>query len=153
MAFRRELEHDSVATPSELKDEPTTPSDDVEKALAVAFRQEWGRIVAILVRRTGDWDLAEECAQEAIEQALATWPRTGVPTRPGAWLMTVARNRAVDRLRRSTRESTALKELADMDIEPSNDELSDLEGDERVRTACPTSGSDSSLPAVTPRSP
>jgi RNA polymerase sigma-70 factor, ECF subfamily len=57
--------------------------------------------VATLIRTTGDWDLAEECAQEAFARALETWPRDGVPRRPGAWLTTVARNRARDRLRRA----------------------------------------------------
>ena len=50
---------------------------------------------------TGDWDLAEECAQDAFAQALERWPRDGVPRNPGAWLTTTARNRALDRLRRA----------------------------------------------------
>jgi RNA polymerase sigma-70 factor, ECF subfamily len=57
--------------------------------------------VATLVRLTGDWDLAEECAQDAFAVALERWPRDGVPRRPGAWLTTVARNRAIDRVRRT----------------------------------------------------
>jgi RNA polymerase sigma-70 factor, ECF subfamily len=61
---------------------------------------------------TGDWDLAEECAQEAFAQALKSWPRGGVPRRPGAWLTTVARNRATDRLRRRAAEAAKLKETA-----------------------------------------
>ena len=65
-----------------------------------AFHEEWGRVVATLIGMTGDWDLAEECAQEAFAQALDRWPRDGVPRSPGAWLTTVARNRALDRLRR-----------------------------------------------------
>ena len=56
--------------------------------------------MATLIRMTGDWDLAEECAQDAFAQALERWPRDGVPHRPGAWLTTTARNRALDRLRR-----------------------------------------------------
>ena len=64
--------------------------------------QEWGRVVAALIGMTGDWDLAEECAQDAFAQALRPWPRDGVPRRPGAWLTTVARNRALDRLRRGS---------------------------------------------------
>ena len=76
-------------------------SSDVEAAVAAAFRREWGRVVATLIRTTGDWDLAEECTQEAFARALETWPREGVPRRPGAWLTTVARNRARDRLRRA----------------------------------------------------
>ena len=69
-------------------------SADVEAAVATAFRTEWGRIVATLIRGTGDWDLAEECAQDAFTLALETWGRDGVPRNPGAWLTTTARNRA-----------------------------------------------------------
>ncbi|MBO0869329.1 MAG: sigma-70 family RNA polymerase sigma factor, partial [Micromonosporaceae bacterium] len=84
----------------------------VAEAVAAAFREEWGRIVATLIRYTGEWDLAEECAQDAFAQALRSWPRDGVPQRPGAWLTTTARNRALDRLRRSATEATKLQELA-----------------------------------------
>ncbi|MGZ6839902.1 MAG: RNA polymerase subunit sigma-24, partial [Frankiaceae bacterium] len=59
---------------------------DVAAAVATAFRNEWGRVVATLIRVTGDWDLAEECAQDAVERALESWPVTGVPRNPGAWL-------------------------------------------------------------------
>ena len=75
----------------------------IQRALDAIFREEWGRVVATLIRRTGDWDLAEECAQEAFAEALRRWPADGVPQRPGAWLTTVAGNRAIDRLRRSAR--------------------------------------------------
>ena len=57
---------------------------DIEAAVAEAFREEWGRIVATLIQATGDWDLAEECAQDAFARALETWPQ-GRPRRPGAW--------------------------------------------------------------------
>jgi RNA polymerase sigma-70 factor, ECF subfamily len=87
---------------------------DVEAAVAEAFRQEWGRIVATLIRTTGDWDLAEECAQEAFASALERWPRDGLPRSPGAWLTTAARNRAVDRLRRRSTEAAKLREVATM---------------------------------------
>jgi RNA polymerase sigma-70 factor, ECF subfamily len=79
-------------------------------AVAEAFREEWGRVVATLIGMTGDWDLAEECASEAFAQALATWPRDGVPRKPGAWLTTTARNRAVDRLRRRATEQARLRD-------------------------------------------
>ena len=82
--------------------------------MAGAFRQEWGRITAALIHQTGDWDLAEECAQDAFAQALQRWPRDGVPGRPGAWLMTVARNGAIDRLRRSSTHRAKVGELAVM---------------------------------------
>jgi RNA polymerase sigma-70 factor, ECF subfamily len=81
---------------------------------ADAFRQEWGRITAALIHQTGDWDLAEECAQDAFTRALRRWPRDGVPDRPGAWLMTVARNGAIDRLRRSSTYRAKVEELAVM---------------------------------------
>ncbi len=85
---------------------------DVETAVAEAFREEWGQVVATLIRITGDWDLAEECAQEAFALALRTWPRDGVPARPGAWLTTAARNRATDRLRRDAVGAAKLREAA-----------------------------------------
>jgi RNA polymerase sigma-70 factor, ECF subfamily len=88
--------------------------DDVRAAVAEAFREEWGRIVATLIGTTGDWDLAEECAQGAFERALKTWPRDGVPRRPGAWLTTAARNLARDRLRRDAVGETKLREVAPM---------------------------------------
>src|SRR4029077_2718838 len=75
---------------------------EVEAAIAEAFHQEWGRVVAVLIRLSGDWDLAEDCAQDAFAQAVRSWPRDGIPQRPGAWLTTVARNRALDRLGRGT---------------------------------------------------
>lgn len=87
-------------------------ADQVRAVVAGAFREEWGRIVATLIRTTGDWDLAEECAQDAFAQALETWPRDGVPRRPGAWLTTTARNRARDRLRRKAKGKAKLQEVA-----------------------------------------
>lgn len=86
--------------------------DDVARVVASAFEEEWGRVVATLIRLTGDWALAEECAQDAFAAALERWPRDGVPQRPGAWLTTTARNRALDRLRRSRAESAKLREVA-----------------------------------------
>ena len=85
---------------------------DVEAAVAAAFRDEWGRVVATLIRVTGDWDLAEECAQDAFAVAIERWPRDGVPRNPGAWLTTTARNRAVDRVRRAATGTAKLQEAA-----------------------------------------
>ena len=87
-------------------------TQDVRAAVAGAFTQEWGKVVATLIGITGDWDLAEECAQDAFAQALRAWPRDGVPRRPGAWLTTVARNRALDRLRRRASEAAKLQQAA-----------------------------------------
>jgi RNA polymerase sigma-70 factor (ECF subfamily) len=85
---------------------------DVRAALDEAFRAEWGKVVATLIGMAGDWDLAEECAQDAFTAALRAWPRDGIPRRPGAWLTTVARNRALDRLRRRASESAKLQQAA-----------------------------------------
>ncbi|WP_405926717.1 RNA polymerase sigma factor [Streptomyces sp. NBC_00035] len=86
--------------------------NDVEEAVAAAFREEWGQVVATLIRVTGDWDLAEECAQDAFARALDRWRRDGVPSRPGAWLTTTARNRALDVLRREATGAAKLREVA-----------------------------------------
>ena len=83
-----------------------------QAAVADAFRSEWGSVVGYLIRVTGNWDLAEECAQDAFERALERWPRDGIPTSPAAWLKTTARNRALDRLRRASVGQTKLKEVA-----------------------------------------
>jgi RNA polymerase sigma-70 factor (ECF subfamily) len=66
------------------------------------FRREWGPAVAALARWSGDLTVAEDAVQEACAEALRTWPRDGVPENPGGWLVTVARNRARDRLRRES---------------------------------------------------
>ena len=72
----------------------------VEKSLDQIFREDWGRVLATLISVLGDFDLAEDAAQEAFAIAAGRWPRDGVPTNPRAWLITTARNRATDRLRR-----------------------------------------------------
>jgi RNA polymerase sigma-70 factor (ECF subfamily) len=72
----------------------------VVTVLEQAFREHWGRVVAGLIGFLGDFDLAEEAAQEAFAIAAERWERDGVPREPGAWLMTTARNRAIDRIRR-----------------------------------------------------
>jgi len=86
-------------------------SEDATAAIAEAFTAEWGRIVATLIGQTGDWDLAEDCAQQAFAEAVRRWPRDGVPLRPGAWLTTVARNRAIDRLRHEKMKGERLREV------------------------------------------
>jgi RNA polymerase sigma-70 factor, ECF subfamily len=85
-------------------------------AVAEAFRSDWGRVVAYLIRVTGNWDLAEDCAQDAFERALERWSRDGVPSSPAAWLLTTARNRALDRLRRAKVGEEKLRELATMKL-------------------------------------
>jgi RNA polymerase sigma-70 factor (ECF subfamily) len=85
---------------------------DPRTAVAAAGADSYARIVAALIRVTGDWTLAEDCAQEALTHALERWPSDGVPANPGGWLMTVARNRAIDVLRRASVERRKLRELA-----------------------------------------
>jgi RNA polymerase sigma-70 factor (ECF subfamily) len=103
-------------------------SGDVQAAVAQAFHEEWGQIVATLIRQTGDWDLAEECAQDAFARALERWPRDGIPLRPGAWLTTTARHRAIDRIRREAAGALKLMEAETMSrteswpAEPDDDE-------------------------------
>lgn len=75
-------------------------SREVAAAVAQAHRRDWARVLAVTAALTRDLDLAEDCTQEAYAQALASWPVSGIPDRPGAWLTTAARNRARDVLRR-----------------------------------------------------
>ena len=84
----------------------------VDEALAEASASERARVVATLIKLTGDWELAEDCAQDAFAKAVTEWAAKGVPTNPGAWLTTVAKNRAIDRLRRSATETRVVAELA-----------------------------------------
>ncbi|GAA0967136.1 RNA polymerase sigma factor [Actinocorallia libanotica] len=104
-------------------------------AVAAVFREEHGRLLAVLVRRFGDLDLAEEAASEALEAALVHWPVRGVPDRPGAWLLTTARRKAVDRLRRDQAYAARLAVLqaeTDRAAPPAVDEGADIP-DERLR--------------------
>jgi RNA polymerase sigma-70 factor, ECF subfamily len=107
-----------------------------EDAVAEAFRTEWGQVVATLIRLTGDWDLAEECAQDAFAIALQRWPTDGVPQRPGAWLTTTARNRAIDRLRRDAVGTAKLKEVAAMWHTPEPEETSVSDDQLRLMFTC-----------------
>ena len=72
----------------------------MQERVEQVFREEWGRAVAILTRVLGDLELAEDAVQDAFATALERWPRDGVPRNPGAWIVTTARNRAIDRIRR-----------------------------------------------------
>jgi RNA polymerase sigma-70 factor, ECF subfamily len=104
------------------------------------FRQHFGRAVAALIRAVGDWDLAEEAVQDAFATALERWPRDGVPRDPAAWIVVVARNRAIDRLRRDrvlrerAAQLVALAALARPDDEPAGEEpMQTSVPDERLR--------------------
>ena len=115
-------------------------TDPVSEAVAAAHRSEWSRIVATLIRITRDWSLAEDSTAEAFESAMVAWPRDGIPRNPGAWLTTVAKNRALDRLRRA---ATLARKL---EMEAVMLELDELDADEIPTTAC-----GSSSPAATLR--
>jgi RNA polymerase sigma-70 factor (ECF subfamily) len=86
-------------------------ADDVHTALTSAFREEAGRLTTILLSILGDFDLAEEIVQDALLVALERWPVDGIPDRPGAWLLTVARRRAFNRLGRDARYRSKLAQL------------------------------------------
>jgi RNA polymerase sigma-70 factor, ECF subfamily len=79
--------------------------------LEQVFRDQWGRVLAAMIGFLGDFDLAEEAAQEAFAIAAERWPRDGVPANPGAWLMTTARNRAINRIRRDRTLATKTRLL------------------------------------------
>lgn len=109
-----------------------TGPDEVRSAVDTAYRHEWGQVVATLIGLTGDWDLAEDCAQDAFATALTAWARDGVPPRPGAWLTTTARNRATDRLRRDRAGAAKLRQLAVLTADPAEPTTEDIP-DERLR--------------------
>lgn len=85
---------------------------DVRAVVEAASAGETARITATLIRVTGDWSLAEDCVQDAFARALGDWPEHGVPRNPGAWLTTVAKNRAIDRMRSAASEKRAVRDLA-----------------------------------------
>jgi RNA polymerase sigma factor (sigma-70 family) len=109
----------------------------VAAAVADAHRREWGFVLAATVRVTRDLDLAEECVQDAYAQALSLWPERGIPAKPGAWLTTVARRRALDLSRRQSLFNRALPLLVSDDIvEDPDPGRSEEITDDRLRLIC-----------------
>jgi RNA polymerase sigma-70 factor, ECF subfamily len=97
------------------------------------FRQEYGRAVAVLVRHFGDIDLAEEAVQDAFTAAVQRWPSAGIPPSPAGWIITTARNRAIDRRRReSSRDERQAQAAFLLANEPSDDEEGAV-ADDRLR--------------------
>src|SRR5919199_1278384 len=90
----------------------TTDGPFDEATIGHVFRENSGRAVAALIRVFGDIDVAEDAVQEAFAIALRRWPADGLPPNPGGWITTTARNRALDRLRRESRERELLARLA-----------------------------------------
>lgn len=107
---------------------------DPATAVADVYRAEWGRIVAALIAILGDFELAEDVAQEAFGVALEQWASAGVPDHPRAWLIQTARNRAIDRIRRRSRFERTLSSYAQL-IEPPAEPAYDVDGiaDDRLR--------------------
>jgi RNA polymerase sigma-70 factor, ECF subfamily len=85
---------------------------NVHEAIEAVYRSDWGRIVAALIRVAGDFDVAEESAQEAFAAAVDQWPVSGVPESPRAWIIQTARHKAIDRIRRRTHLEEILKSHA-----------------------------------------
>lgn len=85
----------------------TTAREAVERV----FREHWGKVLATLIRQLGDFDRAEDALQEAVTRALEVWPSRGIPESPGAWLVTAARHRAIDRFRREAVFANKAEEL------------------------------------------
>jgi len=85
---------------------------DASTAIDTVYRSDWGRIVATLIRLVGDFDVAEEAAQEAFAAAVDQWPASGVPDSPRAWIIQTARHKAIDRIRRRTRFEEKLESYA-----------------------------------------
>jgi len=83
-------------------------------AVDAVYTSEWGRIVATLIRQFGDFDVAEECAQEAFAAAVDQWPRDGVPEVPRAWIIQTAKYKAIDRIRRQSRFQEKLESYAEL---------------------------------------
>jgi RNA polymerase sigma-70 factor (ECF subfamily) len=85
---------------------------DASTAIDTVYRSDWGRIVATLIRLVGDFDVAEEAAQEAFAAAVDQWRTSGVPDSPRAWIIQTARHKAIDRIRRRTRFEEKLESYA-----------------------------------------
>ena len=81
------------------KKRETVPIDSIQVTLSTVFREEAGKLVGALLRILGNFEVAEEIVQDALLVALEHWPIEGISARPGAWLLTVARRRAIDQLR------------------------------------------------------
>ncbi|GAA0501775.1 RNA polymerase subunit sigma-24 [Paractinoplanes deccanensis] len=127
---RRSPEVESGRRGSEVQ--PVAGPGRLGAEIAAIYRAEFGRAVAVLVRHFGDIEVAEDAVQDAFVAAARRWPESGVPPAPGGWIITTARNRAIDRLRREAqragREAAAMREWW-----PTADSHEAGEGDDRLR--------------------
>lgn len=106
------------------------PPAVIEAKVTEVIRRDWGRLLAALTRQFGDFSLAEDCLQDAILRALKAWPKKGIPNAPDAWLISVARRAAIDRIRRDKilRRKTAdlaLTAESETDVDPVKEEIPD----------------------------
>src|ERR1044072_2954132 len=109
---------------------------NINTAVDALYRTDWGRIVATLIRHFGDFEVAEEAAQEAFTVAVDQWRDEGIPEFPRAWIIQTAKHKAIDRLRRQTRfeekrASYATSGLVETTVEPNYD--TDEIPDDRLR--------------------
>ena len=115
------------------------PPSVTQDAIARVARQEWGRILASLTKTLGDLQLAEDALQDAVVSALHHWARNGLPRAPDAWLITTARRKAIDRMRRAathTAHAAELSHLADLANEPLEDQVIPDKRLEMIFTCC-----------------
>src|SRR5918994_1488877 len=109
---------------------------EYEGVLEQTFREHRSRALALLIRMTGDFDVAEEAVQDAYVAAIEHWAKASVPSNPGAWIVTTARNKAIDRLRREGRlaeKKAILKQLMATDFPSPDASTSSAIPDERLR--------------------
>src|SRR5439155_26470176 len=116
----------------------TTPMQTVQQAVERVYREHSGRVLATLIRHLGDFTLAEDALQEAFESALAAWRARGVPNDPAAWIITTARRKAIDRLRRDANlagKQATLLALAQLEQQTKDEEaqVSSTIPDDRLR--------------------
>jgi RNA polymerase sigma-70 factor, ECF subfamily len=111
----------------------TDAAGAVERAVADAHRREWAFVLAATARVAGDFDLAEECVQDAYVAALDAWAREGIPRKPGAWLTTIAKRRALDALRRERVFRTKMPMLVEPDEAEVDEPDEDAVPDDRLR--------------------
>src|ERR1700687_882922 len=105
----------ALGLPGEI---PSAPGNLTMAPLALEqlYREQFGRILATLIRLLGDFDLAEEAAQEAFAVAVEQWPREGAPRNPLAWIVGMARHKAIDRIRREGRLNENREEILRLEV-------------------------------------
>jgi RNA polymerase sigma factor (sigma-70 family) len=119
---------DVTAEPTDAATARPADPESARRAVAAVWRIESARLVATLTRMVGDFALAEDLAQDALAEALAQWPASGIPSNPGAWLTAVGKRRAIDGWRRRERYDDRLAAIAH-DLEREQAEAADATGD------------------------